>query len=148
MPKYEKVQMNDPLMVTKNGAVRSTNDGKGRFDLLSVHAILRLAKHYQNGAVKYKDRNWEVGMYLSRYIDSAIRHLFKHLGGDRSEDHLAAAMWNIAAIIDHEERIERGLLDSKYDDLPKVSIFRDDEFSAAPKTKKKTKKGKRKNGTS
>jgi len=72
------------------GAVRDREVGKGRFDLLPAYALTRLAKHYENGAKKYCDRNWEKGMPLSRYLDSAMRHLVKYLGGSREEDHLAA----------------------------------------------------------
>lgn len=129
MPNYDAVHEGDQILVTQNGASRSTDSGKGRFDLISVHAIMRVAKHYENGAKKYKDRNWEAGMSMSRYISSALRHLFKYIGGDRSEDHLAAAAWNVFAMMDHEERIERGLLDPKYNDLPVDSIFRPNEFS-------------------
>jgi hypothetical protein len=133
MPEYNEVKTGDKLEVLENGAVRSTNEGKGRFDLIPVWPLFRLAKHYENGAKKYKDRNWEAGMHMSRLLCSAIRHLFKYLGGDRAEDHLAAAAWNIFAIMDHEERIERGLLDSKYADLPSQSIFRSDEFDETTK---------------
>ncbi|HUS51203.1 MAG TPA: dATP/dGTP diphosphohydrolase domain-containing protein, partial [Candidatus Paceibacterota bacterium] len=56
------------------GSRRDTRDGKGRYDLLPVRAIKRLAKHYENGAKKYGDRNWEKGQPLSRYLDSALRH--------------------------------------------------------------------------
>lgn len=102
----------------KSGMVRDVVEGKGRYDLLSVIAIDRLAKHYENGAKKYADRNWEKGAPLSTYLDSGIRHIFKFIEGHRDEDHLAAAMWNIAATIHIEEMIERGLLPKELNDLP------------------------------
>ncbi len=147
MPEYDKIIVGDKTVKTKSGAIRSSNEGKGRFDLLSVWGLLRLSKHYQLGVTsgKYLPRNWEYGMPISRYIDSAMRHIVKYLGGDRSEDHLAAAAWNLFAIMDHEERIERGLLSSDLNDLP-PSIFRPDEFTikVSPKKKKSKKKSKRK----
>ena len=89
------------------GSVRDTRDGKGRYDLIPPYAMHRLAQHYENGARKYGDRNWEKGQPVSRYLDSAIRHLFKYLEGHRDEDHLAAAAWNAMGAIWTEEMVTR-----------------------------------------
>lgn len=86
------------------GAVRDMAEGKGRCDLLPACAILRLAKHYENGAIKYKERNWEKGIPIHSYIDSAIRHLMKYLDGQTDEDHLTAAAWNCMCAIWTEEK--------------------------------------------
>lgn len=94
-------------------AIREPTDGKGRFDLISPFALMRLAKHYEAGAKKYAPRNWEKGIPFSRYLDSAMRHLNKYLMGMNDEDHLAAAAWNIIAIMHHEELGQWDL-----DDLP------------------------------
>jgi len=101
------------------GSVRDTRDGKGRYDLISTIALKRLAQHYENGAKKYGDRNWEKGQNLSRYLDSTIRHLFSFLAGDRSEDHLSAAAWNTFAIIHTEQLIKEGKLPKELDDVTK-----------------------------
>ena len=85
------------------GAVRDTQEGKGRYDLISPFALKRLAIVYQKGAQKYSNRNWEAGMPHCRYYDSAIRHLGQWLMGDTDEDHLAHAMWNVAAIMHMQE---------------------------------------------
>ena len=42
-----------------SGAVRDMHEGKGRFDLVPMCVLMRLAKHYENGSKKYGDRNWE-----------------------------------------------------------------------------------------
>ncbi len=81
------------------GAVRDRAAGKGRYDLLSTQMLMRLARHYEAGSIKYSDRNWEEGMPISVYIDSAMRHLVKYIAGWNDEDHLAAVIWNIAAIM-------------------------------------------------
>lgn len=94
----------------ETGAVRSQTTGKGRFDLLPAYSILRLAQHYENGARKYADRNWENGLPLARFIDSALRHQFAFMQGDRSEDHLAAIMWNVAGYVWTENEIREGRL--------------------------------------
>jgi len=85
-----------------SGAVRDIRDGKGRYDLITPHGLKRLAKHYEAGAAKYDDRNWEKGMPVSRCFDSAVRHLYQWLEGSQEEDHLAAAAWNIFAIMHYE----------------------------------------------
>lgn len=100
------------------GSQRDTREGKGRYDLLSPIVLRRDAKHLENGAVKYGDRNWELGQPLSRFFDSAVRHLYEHLEGMHDEDHLAAARWNIACIIHTEEMVARGLLPEELCDLP------------------------------
>jgi len=99
------------------GAVRDSRSGKGRYDLLPPHAVRRLAQVYERGAAKYADRNWEKGMAFSRYLDSALRHVFQHLEGNRDEDHLGHAVFNLMAVLEHQERIERGTLDPKLDDM-------------------------------
>jgi len=100
------------------GSVRDVRRGKGRFDLISPVALKRLAKHTENGAVKYGDRNWERGQPICSYLDSALRHINCFLEGGRDEDHLAAAAWNIFSAIHTEEMIERGLLPAELNDLP------------------------------
>ncbi len=110
------------------GATRDVTTGKGRYDLLSPIALRRLAVHMENGATKYKARNWELGVPLGRFFDSAMRHLFtwleQKLGGgvldeeeQEREDHLAAAFWNIHGLLHTEEKVAAGLLPAELDDL-------------------------------
>lgn len=100
------------------GAVRDVVKGKGRFDLISPIALMRLAKHYENGAGKYDDRNWEKGIPLSVYLDSAERHLNRFKEGHCEEDHMTAVAWNAFGLVHTEEMIKRGLLPKELDDLP------------------------------
>ena len=86
------------------GAVRDNHTGKGRFDLIPTQGLLRLARLYENGSLKYNDRNWEAGMPISRYVDAIFRHLVKYVAGCDDEDHLAAIAWNAFAIMHHEEK--------------------------------------------
>jgi hypothetical protein len=92
------------------GAVRDRQAGKGRFDLLPALAVTRLARHFEKGAAKYGDRNWERGIPLSRFLDSALRHLFAYLAGRDDEDHLVAAAWNLLAALETEARADGGRL--------------------------------------
>ena len=58
-------------------------------------AILEVARHYEEGAKKYNERNWEIGIPLHCYIDSAVRHYLKFKRGDNDEPHDRAFLWNI-----------------------------------------------------
>jgi len=99
---YTEVKDSGERRLFETGAVRDIQKGKGRFDLLPPKAITRLAKHFENGAAKYGDRNWEKGINISCYVDSALRHLFTYLDGEYDEDHLAAAAWNCLCAIQTE----------------------------------------------
>lgn len=61
-------------------------------------AILELAKHFENGALKYGEHNWEKGIDESSYIDSASRHYVKFRAGWKDEDHASAFLWNILCL--------------------------------------------------
>lgn len=57
--------------------------------------VLEVAKHFEEGAKKYGDRNWEKGIPCDRYIDSAVRHYCKWRAGWMDEPHDRAFIWNI-----------------------------------------------------
>lgn len=106
----------------ETGACRDARTGKGRFDLISPIAWMRLAVHVENGIDKYGLRNWELGIPLHTYVDSAFRHLTrwvrdKLLGRESTEDHLAAVMWNIMCLIHTEYMIESHRLPAELDDI-------------------------------
>lgn len=101
------------------GAVRDLRTGKGRFDLLPSATIRALAIHYERGCQKYGERNWEKGIPISKYIDSALRHAFQFKDGpDDGENHLIAALWNIACAYETILRIQQGKLPKELYDLP------------------------------
>ena len=79
----------------ESGAVRDMHEGKGDMASLPWEAVLRLSKHYEAGAIKYKRWNYRLGIPVSSFIDSACRHLAKYQCGCDDEDHLAAAAFNI-----------------------------------------------------
>lgn len=116
--KFDKVKDSGKRQEFSTGSVRDTNTGKGRFDLIAPYAMLRIAQHYENGSSKYGPRNWELGQPLSRYLDSAERHITKIKMGLEDEDHLAACCWNIMAIIETQLRIKLGILPEELNDLP------------------------------
>jgi hypothetical protein len=120
MASFDKVVDSGERQSFETGSVRDTRAGKGRFDLIPPYALYRLARHYENGAKKYGDHNWLKGQPVSRYLDSAIRHLFKYLGGFRDEDHLTAVAWNALAAVETLYRIEASMLPKTLDDVPAV----------------------------
>lgn len=101
-----------------SGAVRDSDSGKPRIDLISPFAMERLGHWMRKGAEKYEERNWEKGMPVSRCIASLYRHLVAYHKGCNEEDHLAAVMFNAMAIIHYEEMISRGNMDPRFDDMP------------------------------
>lgn len=102
----------------ETGAVRDCASGKGRMDLLPMRTLIRLAQHFEDGAVKYGDDNWRKGIPLRCFADSALRHLCKHMIGQRDEPHLVAAIWNLACMYETQAMIEEGLLPETLNNLP------------------------------
>lgn len=67
----------------------------GRFS----EAMLEVSKHFEEGAKKYGEYNWQKGIPTHCYIDSAVRHYLKYLRGDTDEPHDRAFVWNILCCI-------------------------------------------------
>lgn len=91
-----------------SGAVRSATvagetSKPARFDLVSPIGMRRLAETYAEGAIKYSPNNWRRGIPASNLINHALAHIFAYATGDRSEDHMAHAAWNLFAVMDFEE---------------------------------------------
>jgi hypothetical protein len=61
--------------------------------------VLEVAKHFEAGAKKYGEYNWQKGIPVHCYIDSAVRHYLKYLRGDNDEPHDRAFVWNILCCI-------------------------------------------------
>ena len=61
--------------------------------------LLELGIHYENGAKKYGENNWQKGIPVQRYIDSGVRHYYKYYRGDTDENHLRAFYWNMVCAI-------------------------------------------------
>lgn len=71
----------------------------------TIDAILEVSKHFEEGAAKYGENNWQKGIPESSYIDSAVRHYLKWLRGDDDERHDRAFVWNIMCLIWTHEHI-------------------------------------------
>jgi hypothetical protein len=104
------------------GAVRDTTTGKGAFHLVPFEPLWRVAKIYEGGAAKYDARNWEKGIPLSRFYDSATRHWLKNWAGWIDEDHAAMAAWNTFGYMQTLKWIEDGVLPPELDDRPQYKL--------------------------
>lgn len=101
-----------------NGMVRDTSTGKVDYTLLLDGPLLRRwAELLARGAAKYGKRNWCKAFDAppgdtreetrARFRESAMRHFFQWLEGDRTEDHAAAVLFNLngyEALRDGDER--------------------------------------------
>lgn len=103
----------------KTGAVRDLQTGKGRFDLLPMQTLRALAIHYEKGCLKYGDRNWEKGIQIHTYLNSAMRHLAQVIEGKDDENHLIAAIWNLCCAYETILWIQQKKLPVNLYDMPR-----------------------------
>lgn len=61
--------------------------------------LLEVAIHFEEGAKKYGEHNWQKGIPEQSYIDSAIRHFLKWHRGDSDERHDRAFVWNVMCLL-------------------------------------------------
>lgn len=95
-----------PEQEKRGNMVRSTDTGKTKFALVYHGPMLRRwAEHLTKGAEIYGDNNWLEGtkerdpairaQIKDRYRQSAARHFWQYMDGDRKEDHAAAVIFNL-----------------------------------------------------
>jgi len=60
--------------------------------------LLEVSKHFEEGATKYGERNWERGIPAHCYIDSAVRHYLKWYNDMIDERHDRAFCWNLLCL--------------------------------------------------
>ena len=58
-------------------------------------AMLEVSVHFEDGAKKYGERNWEKGLPVDCFLNSAIRHYLKWVDGWNDEPHDRAIVWNL-----------------------------------------------------
>lgn len=72
--------------------------------------ILEVSKHFEDGAKKYGEYNWQKGIDEGSYINSGVRHYLKWLRGDQDEPHDRAFVWNMLCLIwtvNHREELKK-----------------------------------------
>lgn len=72
----------------------STRAYKGEDDM-----FLDASVHFEEGAKKYGEHNWQKEIPVNRYVDSAVRHYLKWRRGDDDERHDRAFVWNLMCCI-------------------------------------------------
>lgn len=60
---------------------------------------LDVSKHFEEGAKKYGENNWQKGIPVHCYIDSAVRHYLKLMAEYSDEPHDRAFVWNLMCCI-------------------------------------------------
>lgn len=102
--------MNDEIIIKCISEFQRTKDIGYLYDALNnlkrcnyggykINMLLDVSIHFEEGAKKYGEYNWQKGIPVQSYIDSATRHYLKHLRGDDDENHLRAFVWNILCCI-------------------------------------------------
>lgn len=91
-----------------NGGLRY-DVGKARFDLIPPEFMEAIAQHYEIGARKYSDRNWERGMSYCRCFASLMRHAWAWMQGEdvdpeTGSHHMIAVAWNAIALYTYYTR--------------------------------------------
>lgn len=104
-----------------SGAKRNSQEGKGRFDLISPFIFLSLAFRLEDGVSIYGARNWEKGIPLSRFVSAAFRHLIQASYGMVDEDHWGGVIYNVMCLKHGIEMIESGKWPDELNDLPNHS---------------------------
>lgn len=93
-----------------SGMRRDTTEGKPKFNLMLPEGVpyedqllYRVAMLYMRGGVRYGDRNWEKSCNpedLAHHTDALWRHFVKFvLDVQDGEDHAAAVVWNVNAVL-------------------------------------------------
>jgi hypothetical protein len=100
------------------GAVRDRQKGKGMPALVPNWVVWLVSRVYEDGAYKYAARNWEKGMPLSQYLDSAERHLAKLKAGLRDEPHATQVIWNMIGYVYTSWLVKLGYRPATLNDMP------------------------------
>jgi hypothetical protein len=112
MPRLGIADLVGSEVVHETGAVRSADCTGLRPDLLSPLVLLSMSAVMAEGSRKYGDHNWLKGFKYGEILTHLYVHLWKWQLGDKSEDHLGHALWNLAAL-KHFELTGRSDLDDR-----------------------------------
>lgn len=109
MPLEVVSELMDDVVIRDIANFQKSNDYRELLDALLHFAddhnwslcnmMLEVAIHFEDGAKKYGENNWQKGIPVWCYIDSAVRHYLKFLRGDNDERHDRAFVWNLLCAI-------------------------------------------------
>ena len=78
-----------------------------RMDLMAPKALLHIAAITKEGAESHGEWNWLNGS-VNEHLNKMLVHVFAHLAGDSSDDHLGHAAWRAMAALEIHLREEYG----------------------------------------
>lgn len=61
--------------------------------------LKQISMHYEAGAIKYGENNWQLGQPMHVLLDSGMRHMAKAIGKITDEPHCRASAWNMLSAI-------------------------------------------------
>ena len=109
MPLEVVSELMDDVVIRDIANFQKSNDYRDLLDALLHFAdnhnwslcnmMLEVAIHFEDGAKKYGENNWQKGIPVWCYIDSSVRHYLKFLRGDNDEPHDRAFVWNLLCCI-------------------------------------------------
>lgn len=103
-PLIKEVPKPGQARVFESGMKRDNDENKPYVHNLQGYTRLRFGYLTRMGARNYGDGNFLKGSPSDDALKSLDRHLAKFLDGDRSEDHLAAMIFNIQLVMLNEKR--------------------------------------------
>lgn len=101
----------------QSGAERNDATNKGRYDLIPPCVIKALANRLELGAREHGEFNFMLGIPNKSLFDSAFRHLMQAREDQQDEDHLGAALTNIAFLIYNREMHLGGIVPVTREDV-------------------------------
>ena len=97
------------IFLSINSFIRGVTDKRSIFKAIDTFCcltgwsvfemLLEVSRHYEEGAKKYEERNWEKGIPAHCYVDSGIRHLIKWANEWNDEPHDRAFVWNMMCLL-------------------------------------------------
>jgi Domain of unknown function (DUF5664) len=122
------------IYTSPTGALRDSQTGKPRYDLIHPLFLKRLAFLLSRGAEKYGENNWRKGQETDRTVASMLRHIYAYIEaaelgeeGDK-EDHLAAIAFNVMSLM----VVEDGIREGRYPQALQTIEARQPFFQAPP----------------
>jgi len=96
------------------------DDGKQRYDLISGWALAGLVSVLTFGAIKYDDRNWELGIEYGRVFAACMRHMWAWWLGEDNDPETGLSHLHHAACCIHflQHYVSLGEKYSKFDNRP------------------------------
>lgn len=120
--KMQEDVINVPVQgsIMYEATARKNDEDKIRFDLMPVLPLVRTSEVLRNGAKKYTDRNWELGLEFHRPYRALLGHVFAWWNGEDNDPewglpHLAHAMCCLLMLMEYMERYDRFV---NFDDRP------------------------------